>query len=238
MKILMKNRKIGYTYGSVSGYFSFRKEKSIAFESLLEKDLLTLLEYNQKVLDVIGQPVTLMYPNHNNREVQYTPDFLVYFKTNFGDTNYELSNNKPLLIEVKPREKLRKEFHELRPRFKLAMKYAMENGFIFKLYDERKIRGIYFQNVSFIERYKTLQYDKYEEERILKHLDTLGQTSIDHVLAYLYASQTHQGIALGQIWNMMANHKIACDMNIPLTQKTVIWKNYDDGFDEGGDYLG
>ena len=56
MKISMKKRKIGYTYGSVSGHFSFRKQKSIAFESTLERDLLTLLEFNESVDDGIGQP--------------------------------------------------------------------------------------------------------------------------------------------------------------------------------------
>ena len=180
----MKNRKIGYTYGSISGNFSFRKEKSIAFESLLEKDLLTLLEYNQKVLDVIEQPVTLEYINSNGREASYTPDFLVYFKTNNNQRTLSLYD-KPLLIEVKPHDVLRKKFNELRPKFKIAMKYAMENGFTFKIYDEKKIRGVYFRNISFLERYKTFQYDSYEEKYILEHIDKLGQTSIDHLLAYL-----------------------------------------------------
>jgi len=236
MKISMKNRKIGYTYGSVSGNFSFRQEKSIAFESLLEKDLLTLLEYNQKVLDVVEQPVTLEYTNNNGREASYTPDFLVYFKTKIGGGIFS-PYDKPLLIEVKPHNILRKKFNELRPKFKIAMKYAIENGFIFKIYDERRIRGVYFQNISFIERYKSLQYDPHEEKQILNHLEKLGQTTIDHVLAYLYVSPTQRGIAIGQIWNMLANHKIACDMHIPLTQKTTIWNNCDDIFDEEGDSL-
>lgn len=80
MKISMKKRKIEYTYGSVSGHFAFRKQKSIAFESTLERDLLTLLEFNDSVDDVIEQPITIEYLNHNDKLVSYTPDFLVYFK--------------------------------------------------------------------------------------------------------------------------------------------------------------
>ena len=71
MKISMKKRKIGYTYGSVSGHFAFRKQKSIAFESTLERDLLTLLEFNDSVHDVIEQPLTIEYINHNGRSVTY-----------------------------------------------------------------------------------------------------------------------------------------------------------------------
>ena len=77
MKISMKNRKIGYVYGSVSGHFSFRKEKSIAFESTLERDLLYLLEFNDSVIDVEEQPFTIEYTNHNGKLVTYTPDFFV-----------------------------------------------------------------------------------------------------------------------------------------------------------------
>lgn len=227
----MKKRKIGYTHGSVSGNFSFRGEKSIAFESLLEKDLLTLLMYNQKVLDVIGQPVTLEYINDNGREVNYTPDFLVYFRTNKGEP-YHSSGGKPLLIEVKPHDVLSKKFKEFRPRFRMAMKYAMENGFIFKIYDETRIRGLYFKNVCFLERYKDSQYDPCEEERIYSHLETIGHTSVDHILEYLYVTVPQKGIALGQIWNMLAKQKIACDMTLPLTRHTVVWCNIDDNLQE------
>mgnify|MGYP002147633332 FL=1 len=102
----MKNRKIGYTYSSVSGHFAFRKEKSIPYESPLERDFLILLEFNDSVSDVIGQPLTLQYKNQKGRTVPYSPDFLVYFH----EPNAELliPQRKPLLIEVKPRKKLRK----------------------------------------------------------------------------------------------------------------------------------
>lgn len=108
MKISMKKRKIGYTYGSVSGYFAFRKQKSIAFESTLERDLLTLLEFNDSVEDVIEQPLTIEYTNHNGRDVAYTPDFLVDFKE--PEASLLKKPRKPLLIEVKPREKIQKHF--------------------------------------------------------------------------------------------------------------------------------
>lgn len=108
MKISTKNRKIGYTYGSVSGHFAFRKEKSIAFESTLERDLLTLLEFNDSVSDVVEQPVTIEYTNENGRDVTYTPDFLVFF--NEPDADLLRMQRKPLLIEVKPRDRLIKDW--------------------------------------------------------------------------------------------------------------------------------
>lgn len=227
MKISLKNRKIGYTYSSVSGVFSFRREKSIAFESTLERDLLTILEFNDSVLDVIEQPVTIEYTNNNGKLTTYTPDFLVHFKTNDSFVP------KSMLIEVKPSNILKKKFDNLRPKFKVATSYAQENDYIFKIYDENRIRGIDLKNISFLQRYKLLQYDKYEEDIICKHLKAVGHTTIDHLLAHLYVSDMQRGTALGQIWHLISNKIIGCDIGRPLNQGTCIWLNVNETYEEG-----
>jgi hypothetical protein len=217
----MKNRKIGYTYGSVSGVCSFRKEKSIAFESTLERDLITLISFNDSVSDIIEQPLTIEYTNANGRETTYTPDFLVHFKQ--PETTIFNTKHKSLLIEVKPRNILRKNFQQLKPKFKIAMKYAQQNDMIFKIYDEGRIRGEYFRNISFLKRYQNLKYDESEEQRILEYLEMVGNTAIDHIIEYLYATSVQKGIALGHIWHLMANKKIVCLFDEPLNQSTVVW---------------
>lgn len=217
----MKNRKIGYTYGSVSGVCSFRKEKSIAFESTLERDLITLMGFNDSVSDIIEQPLTIEYTNANGRDTTYTPDFLVHFKQ--PETTIFNTKHKSLLIEVKPRNILRKNFQQLKPKFKIAMKYAQQNDMIFKIYDEGRIRGEYFRNISFLKRYQNLKYDESEEQRILEYLEMVGNTAIDHIIEYLYATSVQKGIALGHIWHLMANKKIVCLFDEPLNQSTVVW---------------
>jgi len=219
----MKNRKIGYTYGSLSGVFSFRKEKSISFESTLERDLLTILEFNESVSDVIEQPMTIEYTNSNGRDTTYTPDFLVYFRQPKAALMKPIY--KPMLIEVKPRNIIRKNFEKLKPKFKIGIKYARQNDMIFKIYDEIKIRGQYFKNISFLKRYKNLQYNKDEEERILNHLNLVGHTEIDHILECLYVTDNQKGVAIGQIWHLLANKKILCFFGEPLNQRTIVWAN-------------
>ncbi|MGW8168618.1 MAG: TnsA endonuclease N-terminal domain-containing protein [Sulfurovaceae bacterium] len=223
MKISMKKRKIGYTYGSVSGHFAFRKQKSIAFESTLERDLLTILEFNDSVCDVIEQPITIEYINSNGRKTTYTPDFLVYFNQPVSGL-YELSR-KPLLIEVKPREIIRKKFAELRERFKIASKYALENDMVFKIFDERKIRGSYFEVISFLKRYKNRIYDDGDEERIFDYLSAVGQARVDFVLETLCVTKNQKGIMLGQIWHLIANKKLSCIIDGPLNYETIVWNN-------------
>jgi hypothetical protein len=232
MKISMKKRKIGYTYGSVSGHFAFRKQKSISFESTLERDLLTLLEFNDSVEDVIEQPLTIEYVNHNGRSVTYTPDFLVDFKE--ADASLLKRPRKPLLIEVKPREKLRKHFSELKPRFKVAVKYAHANDMIFKIYDETKIRTQYLKNILFLKRYKRLVYSDEDETNILAYINSSGSITIEAVIEYLFISKEQKLIGLGQIWNLLAFKKLLCDFSKPLDKQIIVWTNdnlYFGGYD-------
>ncbi len=223
MKISMKKRKIGYTYGSVSGYFPFRKEKSIAFESTLERDLLTLLEFNDSVEDVIEQPLTIEYVNHNGKIVTYTPDFLVHFKDD--DASLLHRPRKPLLIEVKPREKLQRHCKELKAKFRKAVQYAQANDMIFKIYDESRIRTPYLKNILFLKRYGKLTYNIEDEENILSYINSCGSTSIEMVLEYLFVTKEQKSIALGHIWNLLANKKLLCDFGRPLNKSTVVWVN-------------
>lgn len=223
MKISMKKRKIGYTYGSVSGHYAFRKQKSISFESTLERDLLTLLEFNDSVEDVIEQPLTLEYTNQNGRTVTYTPDFLVYFRE--PDTNILKLQRKPLLIEVKPREKLKKKFHELRSRFKIATKYAQANDMIFKIYDESRIRTQYLKNIQFLKRYKRLQYPKEDENRILLYSNAVGNITIEYILECLCISKEQKGLIIGHIWQLISNKKLLCNLDEELNLQTEIWIN-------------
>jgi len=223
MKISMKKRKIGYTYGSVSGHFAFRKQKSIAFESTLERDLLTLLEFNDSVDDVIEQPLTIEYVNHNGRNVTYTPDFLVDFKE--AEASVLKRPRKPLLIEVKPREKLQKHFAELKPRFKIAMRYARENDMVFKIYDESKIRTPYLKNIIFLKRYKRLTYKEEDRSNILAYINSSGSLTIEATIEYLFISKEQKSMGLGHIWNLLANKILLCNFSKPLNKQTIVWVN-------------
>jgi hypothetical protein len=219
----MKNRKIGYTYGSVSGHFSFRKEKSIAFESTLERDLLTLLEFNDSVEDVIEQPLTIEYENHNGRTVTYTPDFLVYFKE--PDAALLRLQRKPLLIEVKPIDKLQKHFQELRPRFKVAVQYAHANDMIFKIYDEKRIRTQYLKNIIFLKRYKKLEYQEEDENLILAYIHSVGNISIEYVLEALSTTKEQKALMLSNIWSLLSHKKLLCHFDKTLNLQTEVWIN-------------
>jgi len=232
MIISQKNRKGGYTYGSSSGYYPFRGEKSIWYESLLERDLLVLLEFNEMVMDIQEQPMTIEYVNANGREVTYTPDFLVIFKP-INLRGLDSPYPKSLLIEVKPSKKLKEVFKEYRPRFKIATKYAQQNDYIFKIYDEKRIRGIELENILFLKRYRKTHFEGVEEKRICGYLHDIGHTQIDHILEALYATQTKKGIALSHLYQLIYNKKIGIDLGQQINNRSTIWLNIHETYEEG-----
>ena len=54
-------RKPRPVYGRVSGYFAFRGQDTIWFESTLERDLIQKLEFNDNVMQVVSQPIEITY---------------------------------------------------------------------------------------------------------------------------------------------------------------------------------
>ncbi len=230
MKISMKKRKIGYTYGSVSGRYPFRGEKSIEFESRLEADLLTVLEFSPAVVDVEEQPFTIIYEDEKGKERQYTPDFLVWFKPNGCGTKIlwperrEIPDPKPMLIEVKPRDILRKRCAEFRPKFRAAVRYAALNDMTFRIFDESRIHTTYFKNVRLVRRYRRYLYNEFEEERIIGWVDALGHCSIDILLATLrYTTERDRAMGMGHVYSLIARKILACDMGRPIGIDTVVW---------------
>jgi len=232
MRISKKNRKGEYTYGSSSGYYPFRGEKSIWYESLLERDLLILLEHNDMVLDVQEQPVTIEYTNHNGNTVTYTPDYLVTFKP-LPIYGTQIPYPKSMLVEVKLNKDIKEKFHIYRPRFKIATRYAQANDYIFKLYDDKKIRGTELENILLLKRYSKTLFDQTEEQRILDYLKAVGHTRIDHLLEALYATKIKQGIALSQLYQLIYHKKIGIDIGQRINNWSTIWVNINESYGEG-----
>ncbi|BDE26210.1 hypothetical protein OCUAc20_47100 (plasmid) [Acinetobacter baumannii] len=73
-------RKAQTVYGSISGNYAFRGEKTIWFESTLERDFILKQEFNNNVIDVIGQPVVIPYITELGNQSNYTLTFWCSFQ--------------------------------------------------------------------------------------------------------------------------------------------------------------
>ena len=71
----MPVRKVSNRGGNIVGRFpSLKMGRMIAFESLLERDFIYLLDYDVRVEWFEEQPLTIEY-QHDGQALHYTPDF-------------------------------------------------------------------------------------------------------------------------------------------------------------------
>lgn len=223
MKEIQPVRKHLTVYGSISGNYAFRNQKTIWFESTLERDFIRRLEFNDSVLDVISQPVEIPYTTIAGRASTYTPDMLVTFSSE-GFYHPECVP-KPILAEIKPNKKLKKDWQTLRLKFKAGMTYAKEQGWNFHIYDEKRIRDQYLENINYLKRFNKGQFNPETLERLSVMLQQLGHCKISELAAYLWNSEQHVLIGIQHTWHLIATKHFSCEMNQPLTNQTRIWFN-------------
>lgn len=217
-------RRVGTTRHSVSGIHLFRGEVPVPFESTLERDFLIRLEGDRSVLDVVSQPVTIRY-RVNGREYPYTPDYLVHYRQ-YGVSAKRGRYLPSELVEVKPREKLERNLRKWKPKFRAATRYCQENGFVFRLMHEGRIRDQLWANIRFLARYRRIAVDLDLAESMLATARVLQsapfQALVDACCLPKWGphGKAH-GIAVA--WHLLAMGRLECDLLEPLTNNTVIW---------------
>jgi len=156
----MPVREIPIQTRSKSGYFhSVKNGRSVAYESLLEKKIFLLLEFDENVTSYEEQPLKVG---------GYIPDVLA-----------KRDGFPPLLIEVKysreagsPDERLQKKISELE-------KFCAEKGWEFKMFTEKEIKEPYFGNISFLYRY--IRTTVVQEKGILDFVEKRNETTLSEL---------------------------------------------------------
>jgi len=204
-------RKIKPTRRSVSGHYAFKGNKSIVFESTLERDFLIRNEFFANVIDIIPQPVVISFVK-NGRTYPYTPDFLVYYSQ-----ENQSKVLKPTLVEVKPRSELRQHWNDWRSKFRHAYRFAKSQGWEFKIYDESRIRDQVLENIRFLERYKRMQFSPETSQPVKQAIRDLGNTSLKEFL------NSYKSDVTSLIWHLAATKQLDCNIKEPLNQNTHLW---------------
>lgn len=193
--------------------------ESIPFESLLERDFVLRQEFSLAVAAVVSQPCEVPFITSSGRRETYTPDYLVQYVVGDTASGWE---RKPLLVEVKPRSEWIQHWREWLPKWKAARRYALEQGWIFHIFDESRIRTLALKNINFLRRYKAYEFDLEDSEAVIADLRELGAVSIDYLLAkHFPALFRAEGIA--HIWHLLASQKIECDICDELSLQTEVW---------------
>jgi hypothetical protein len=214
----MGTRKITFNDRSVTGSFnSDKQEKRIDFESKLERDFYSVLEFDKSVKTFLEQPLGIEYRCDKGINRIYTPDVLVTFVN---------PNRQPWLCEVKYKADVKENFETYRSKFLAAIKLCLENNWKFKLIDE-SIRDDYFRNAQFLLPYSKVKYNPAQELEIINFLHTIQVekgyfTPIDFRDKYGVTFEV-KAIAMAVFWKLVLDNDIIFIHDQPLSMNTEMW---------------
>ena len=210
----MPVRKIPKNYRNITGIQAIDKSVGNAqFESTLERDFLTLLNFSREVRLVEVQPLKIpMDPDDPSKS--YTPDVLVEFDDHLGW--------KPWLCEVKYRQDIKRHWKKLKPKFLAAIRYCRSHGWRFRIVTEVEIRTPLLPNAKFLTGYLNRKPSAEREQKILAILNQQGM-SVNELLQVISPDELAQLDWIPVIWHLVAVGRISADLNSPLTMISALW---------------
>lgn len=207
----MPVRKIPKNYLVVTGRFaSAKNDESHEFESLLERDHLILLEFDNEVASFDVQPVRIPVPGVPQG---YVPDAQVIFKN---------AKRPAEIVEVKPKADLERYAREFEPKFMAAKHYCEKRGHLFVIKSEEDIRGPYLQNLKFLRRYKQRTPPSEQKAAVLQFIIAQGgKSSSDAIVDGLGVSD--RAAWLGTVWTMLVQGDLSADFESEFPVDVPVW---------------
>lgn len=215
----MPVRKIPKNYLNVTGRVAHgpNSEQS-GFESLLEKDYLLCLQFDASVEHFEVQSVQVPVPGHRK---PYTPDVLVRYWPGPRGGLIE-----PDLVEVKPKDILKRKAEEFAPKFKAAAAFARTQGWNFRILTEESIRTQRLENIKFLREFRRRPQDSAREQAVVNMLSSLGTGATSASLVQsLEPSGGVDSFAIWYpvIWRLVYLRKIEIDLDVPMAEIVPLW---------------
>jgi TnsA endonuclease-like protein len=187
-------RQVSHRGNNTIGRFpSLKMKRMISFESLIECDLLYLLDYEPEVERFEEQPLTIEYADGSSLR-HYTPDFhVVRFQHN-------------LLIECKPQAFIGTE--ENRRKFNAAKAWCAEHDWTFGVVTDQDLRaGSRLSNVKFLTRYARQVMQPEFTRRVFKLLAAASPPQTMAALAQSLAPANPAAV-MADLWHLAFHHVV------------------------------
>ncbi|MCC2605611.1 heteromeric transposase endonuclease subunit TnsA [Planctobacterium marinum] len=212
----MPVRTIPKNYRNVTGIAAVTKAEGKAqFESTLERDLLTLLEFDDSVDSFEVQPVKLEWLSADGRARSYTPDVLAF---------YRAQSKKPVLFEVKYRSELKEKWDTFKPKFKKAVKFSNQQGWRFKLMTEKEIRTPYLETAKFLLPFvRRGPADEQHMELLCDALRIVKRSTPEQLIAKVFQDEWNRAALIPTLWYLIGTRQIGIELSQKLTMSSPIW---------------
>jgi len=139
----MPVRQVSNRGGNITGKFpSLKMGRMVAFESLIERDFLYLLDYEPAIEWFEEQPMTIEY-QVEEKILHYTPDF------------HLIEAGQNVLVECKPGNLVNHRANQLK--FKAAVRWCTERSWKFQVITDIQLRtGYRLENIKLMTYYARL----------------------------------------------------------------------------------
>ena len=208
----MPVRKIKKSYISCVGYFkSYKNNKQLAFESILERDFFTLLEFDKSVITFEEQPLKIKYQLETSTS-RYTPDVLVVF-----------ADGSKKIFEVKYQNDIDIDLELQRKISVLKDTIAKQMSIPFEVFTDTQIDKTYFKNCVFLYKSAFITDNKTMTSKVLEGIENLfAPISIKSFLELLSQNPTEQLQILPYFWHQVFKNTSFVDMHQPLTMSSLL----------------
>lgn len=210
----MPVRKIPKNYLMVTGSFASRKNgRMLGFESLLERDYMLMLEFDDNVERFEEQPVNIPFKKGVK---PYVPDILIHY-----DPARE--NRRPVLAEVKHTSDLKKNKEKYAPKFEQAQNYAQDRDWDFRVVTEKESRPQRLKTLKFLREYLHVEPDPGDTKRVIAALgEAGGALPLDELLDCLCTTDTERLLLVPTVWHLVAAKRLMIDYDRPVHDKTLL----------------
>lgn len=208
----MPVRKIKKSYISCVGYFkSYKNNKQLAFESILERDFFMLLEFERAVVSFEEQPLKINY-QLKTKNTRYTPDVLVTYK----DGSQKIFEVK-YQSDIDSDPKLQHKISVLKEEIARQMSLALET------FTDAQIDQVYLKNCVFLYKNAFIPNNNALTAKVLESFHNLSSpVSIKSFLELLSTKQTEQLETLPYLWHEIFKNTALVNMNKPLTMSSLL----------------
>lgn len=208
----------------VTGEANSSKGESLGFTGGVERDFYALMSHQRSIASIETQTIEIPYTNAAGRKTRYTPEALIRFHDHVG--------RRPLLVEVKLREELRKDWSLFRERFRVATGFAKDQGWKFWICTDAEIRTPYLATLRRLRVHRDHKFPAHEQAEIADIVCGRPGISFRQLLSELDLRRPDaRAQNLSRIYHLICNGGISADLFKPIDYETILgpadaWPEY------------
>ena len=205
----MPVRKVSNRGGNATGRFpSLKMRRMIAFESLLERDFVYLLDFDAAVEWFEEQPLTIEY-EHAGKLLHYTPDF------------HLVEGGRQVLVECKPEHFVATA--ENSRKFAAARVWCQAQGWEFRVITDQQVRSGYrLENVKLLTSYARQHVDPVMRCQLYACLQGAQSTTSIQDIARSFSS-TNPAAVTACILHLAYHHELGLPLDAaPISAETTV----------------